>query len=248
MCALTEQVVFTEPYIQSPNNRWTSPQLDMDKKALESDLELKTAAAKLKNKFVTETQALIHADLHTGSVMCAPQPGQTYVIDPKFAFYGPMAFDTGSLIASFLLAYVSQDGHENDASYAEWILEQVKIFWTTFTAEFLKMWDNPSTHTGTWYERKKFDMEGWVQHTQADFLQYLLGETLSFAGMKMVRRLVGTAHVEDLESIKNPEIRACCERHGLEIAKVLIKTGTMMKSIDAALELARDMKRSVQMN
>ena len=66
MCALTEQVVFTEPYVQSPNNKWTSPQLDLDKKAIESDLELKTAAVKLKQKFVTETQALIHADLHTG--------------------------------------------------------------------------------------------------------------------------------------------------------------------------------------
>ena len=136
MCALTEQVVFTEPYIDSNNNRWTTPQLDEDKLAIENDIELKTAAARLKQKFVTETQAVIHADLHTGSVMCAPQPGQTFNIDPEFAFYGPMSFDTGALVANLFLAYVSQDGHDNEASYAEWILEQIKVFWDTFTKEF----------------------------------------------------------------------------------------------------------------
>lgn len=86
MCALTEQVIFTEPYMQAANNRWTSPQLDSEKKAIEDDVELKLAAAKYKVKFTTETQALIHGDLHTGSVMCDEE--HTYVIDPEFAFYG----------------------------------------------------------------------------------------------------------------------------------------------------------------
>ncbi len=93
MCALTEQVVFTEPYIKAANNRWTSPQLDQDKQSIETDVALKVAAAKLKAKFVTETQALLHADLHSGSVMCSPAPGQTFVIDPEFAFYGTYESD-----------------------------------------------------------------------------------------------------------------------------------------------------------
>lgn len=242
MCALTEQVVFTEPYIISPNNRWTTPQLDDDKMAIENDLELKTAAAKLKQKFVTETQALIHADLHTGSVMCVPKPGETFVIDPEFAFYGPMAFDLAALIANFFLAYVSQDGHDNDASYAEWILEQIKTFWDTFTTDFICMWDDPKEHTGTWYERKKFEADDHVKHTQKDFLQYILGEALSFAGMKMLRRIVGISHVEDLDSIKDPDVRAKCERHGLNIAKELVKNGLTFEKIEDALQLARAQK------
>jgi 5-methylthioribose kinase len=86
MCALTEQVVFTEPYIVASNNRWTSPQLDDAKLAIESDAHLKAAAQGYKTKFVTQTETLIHADLHSGSVMCAPDPPhQTFVIDPEFA-------------------------------------------------------------------------------------------------------------------------------------------------------------------
>jgi 5-methylthioribose kinase len=123
--------------------------LDADKAAIEQDTELKISASKLKHKFVTETQALLHGDLHTGSVMCSPFPGKTFVIDPEFAFYGPMGFDTGAFIANLFLSYVSQSGHNNNGeAYADWVLEQIIVFWTTFETEFLKLWNNESEHTG----------------------------------------------------------------------------------------------------
>jgi len=78
MCALTEQVIFTEPYIIAPNNRWTSPQLDNDKAEIEQDAELHLAVERYKHKFVTETQALLHGDLHSGSIMCKPENGKNY--------------------------------------------------------------------------------------------------------------------------------------------------------------------------
>ncbi|XVF02423.1 hypothetical protein REPUB_Repub04eG0174400 [Reevesia pubescens] len=40
---------------------------------------------------------------------------------------------------------------------------------------------------------------------------------------KMIRRIVGVAHVEDFESIKEASIRANCERWALESAKTLLK-------------------------
>ena len=36
------------------------------------------------------------------------------MIDPEFAFYGPMAFDVGMLLANFWMSYFSQRGHETD--------------------------------------------------------------------------------------------------------------------------------------
>lgn len=35
----------------------------------------------------------------------------TQVIDPEFAFYGPMGFDVGAFLGNLILAYFSQDGH-----------------------------------------------------------------------------------------------------------------------------------------
>lgn len=52
---------------------------------------------------------------------CYPQ-----VIDPEFAFYGPMGFDLGALIGNLLLAYCAVPGNGQGEDYAEWLLEQVR--------------------------------------------------------------------------------------------------------------------------
>jgi len=238
MCSLTEQVIFTEPYVTASNNRWTSPQLDDDKKLIENDVDLKLAASKLKTKFVTQTDALLHADLHTGSIMCSPAEGQTFVIDPEFAFYGPMGFDTGAFIANMILSYVSQPGHKNGSDYPDWVLDQVIEFWTTFSQEFLKLWDDSSEHSGFKYHRELIGESDSA--TQKSYMQQLLMDTLGFAGMKMLRRIVGIAHVEDLDSIEDADLRATCERRGLEIAKELIKNSLKYDSMEATIKMVKE--------
>lgn len=61
-----------------------------------------------KYKFMTEAQALLHGDLHSGSIMVTDT--DTKVIDPEFGFMGPMAFDIGNYIGNLLLAYFSRPG------------------------------------------------------------------------------------------------------------------------------------------
>ncbi|KAL5579436.1 hypothetical protein UlMin_011878, partial [Ulmus minor] len=101
MCRLTEEVVFSDPYKVFQFNHWTSPYLDND--------ALKAEVAEMKSKFCERSQALIHGDLHTSSVMVTHE--STQVIDPEFAFYGPMGFDVGAFIGNLILAYFAQDGH-----------------------------------------------------------------------------------------------------------------------------------------
>jgi 5-methylthioribose kinase len=96
LCRITEDLVFTDPYREAPLNRWTSPQLDADKRAFENDSALKVAAQARKYQFLTAAQALIHGDLHTGSIMLTSE--DTRVIDPEFSFIGPMGFDVGAVI------------------------------------------------------------------------------------------------------------------------------------------------------
>lgn len=40
----------------------------------------------------------------------------TQVIDPEFAFYGPMGFDIGAFLGNLILAFFSQGGHANQAN------------------------------------------------------------------------------------------------------------------------------------
>lgn len=65
-------------------------------------------------RFCERAQALIHGDLHTGSIMVTSD--STQVIDPEFAFYGPMGFDIGAFLGNLILAYFSQDGHANEGN------------------------------------------------------------------------------------------------------------------------------------
>lgn len=52
LCRLTEQVVFSDPYRVSTFNRWTTPYLDDDAKAVREDSTLKLEIAELKAMYV----------------------------------------------------------------------------------------------------------------------------------------------------------------------------------------------------
>jgi 5-methylthioribose kinase len=49
LCRLTEQVVFSDPYMVSKFNHWTSPFLDKDAEAVREDDGLKLEIAELKS-------------------------------------------------------------------------------------------------------------------------------------------------------------------------------------------------------
>ena len=78
------------------------------------------------------------------------------VIDPEFAFYGPIGFDLGAFFANLLLSWYSQPGHATGAddrsAYRDWILEQARIFWTTFHDRFVALWRESGE--GDAYSRK----------------------------------------------------------------------------------------------
>ena len=142
LCKITEDLIFTDPYRVAELNRWTSPQLDGIAAEFRADTAAKAAISELKGKFLTSAEAMIHGDLHTGSIMVTAT--ETKVIDPEFAFYGPMGFDIGAVIGNLLLAYFAQAGHETEPSqrdgYRGWILDQVDQVWTKFEGIFLGLW------------------------------------------------------------------------------------------------------------
>lgn len=47
---------------------------------------------------MNNAQALIHGDLHSGSIFINEKGIK--VIDPEFAFYGPMGYDIGNVIGN----------------------------------------------------------------------------------------------------------------------------------------------------
>lgn len=74
---------------------------------------LQLVARLLQAKFIERSQALLHGDMHTGSLMVTQHT--TYAIDAEFTVYGPIAFDVGKFMANLLLAFFALDGHSSPA-------------------------------------------------------------------------------------------------------------------------------------
>ncbi|MDB5366874.1 MAG: mtnK [Rhodospirillales bacterium] len=247
LCRITEDLVFTDPYRVAKLNRWTSPQLDDLAATVRADSELKRAAQERKFQFLTCAQALIHGDLHTGSIMATVD--DTRVIDPEFGFVGPMGFDIGAMLGNLLLAYFSQEGHETSPGerdlYRVWLLDQLVHVWNGFAEQFLALWRAESNHPelqgGECFEAELFaDAEGQasLEASRQAFLRTLFEDSLAFAGAKMIRRVFGLAHVADLESITNSGRRAVCETRAVALARTLLVTPRQFSSIEDVADAA----------
>ncbi len=247
LCKITEDLIFTEPYTVAENNRWTTPQLDDIAAEFREDAALKVAVSELKEKFLGLGQALVHGDLHTGSVMVTET--DTRVIDPEFAFVGPMGFDVGAVIANLLLNYFSQDGHASDSSpredYQRWVLEQVEAVWEGFEHKFLDAWR--ARHSGDAYPAALVgDHPEALELAQSRYMARLYGDTLGFAAAKMIRRILGLAHNIDLEWIADPDQRALCERRSLRLARELMVEREGFGAIGSVTAAARAMREQVR--
>ena len=211
LCKITEDLIFTDPYTYNKNNRWTSPHLDKQKKEIETNDDLKIAVSRLKVKFMSESQSLLHGDLHTGSIMVTEN--DTKVIDPEFAFYGPMGFDLGALLANLLMNFFSQNGHEKTSGerkeFKKWILNLINMIWIKFENKFCNLWDEYPEGDG--YPTQLFNNKQIIQSEQKNYLQNIYNDSIGFAGAKIIRRIFGFAHNIDFDWIKDDKTRAICE-------------------------------------
>ncbi|MGB6309438.1 MAG: S-methyl-5-thioribose kinase [Steroidobacteraceae bacterium] len=236
---ITVDLIFQDPYQVSERNRHTSPQLDAVASDLRRDGPLKVAAARFGQKFLDQNQALVHGDLHSGSVMVTESDSR--VIDPEFAFYGPIGFDLGAFFGNLLLSWYSQPGHATvegaRADYQEWIFEQAKIFWHTFRNRFLALWAEHAQ--GDAFPAAMFsapEQAASLLAARNAFLDSLFADMLGFGACKMIRRILGFAHVIDFESIQDPALRARCEAGALAMARVLLTHPEQFPSIDAVID------------
>ena len=124
-------------------------------------------------KFIERAQALLHGDLHTGSLMCTQDT--TYMIDAEFAFYGPIAFDVQKMIANLLIAYCASFGLESvDAPrdhQRTWMLQVLSIDLPALSQAIPGCEAcNPSTSASSWHRCSEhiFCRSSCLQHARLD--------------------------------------------------------------------------------
>ena len=243
LCRITEDLIFTDPYRVAEQNRWTQPWLDGTAAAFREDLDLHVAVSRLKLKFLSAPEALIHGDLHTGSIMVTE--GETKVIDPEFAFYGPMGFDIGAVIANLLMAYLASAGHERSPgdrrAFEAWVLEAVDGVWTEFARKFLALWRSEAK--GDAYSVALFEGEAGAARLEVErqaYIARLFEDTVGFSAAKIIRRILGLAHNIDFELIEDMKRRAVCETRSLRLARAMMVDAASFRCIGEVTKAARE--------
>ncbi|ERN08874.1 hypothetical protein AMTR_s00015p00196620, partial [Amborella trichopoda] len=119
--------------------------------------------------------------------------------------------------------------------FKKWILKTIKETWNLFQDKFIDLWKENWDRCGDVYPAEIYSKPELRQQVQQKYMQDLFHDTLGFGGAKMIRRIVGVAHVEDLESIQDAAKRADCEHQALELAKMIVKERRNFQTIDELL-------------
>lgn len=224
LCEITEDLVYTEPFMDHPRNDVFVPTRDFAKTELWSDKELLLETAKLKFEFMQNTQSLLHGDLHTGSIFV--KVDSTKVIDPEFAFYGPAGYDVGNVIANLIFSYLHADATISDTAvkedYKSWLSETIIQVVDFFKEKFSRAWKEKATERVAKYEG-----------LQEYYLTGILRDSAAVTGLELCRRIIGIAHVKDITTIADVEKRARAEKICLALGKqCIIKRNEISKGND----------------
>ncbi|MGV8839337.1 MAG: S-methyl-5-thioribose kinase [Bauldia sp.] len=238
LCRITEDFVFTHPFDDSASNAYPPGLRQAAIDTIQRDPELRAAVAELKWLFMNSAEALLHGDLHTGSIMANER--ETYVIDPEFAFYGPMGFDLGAILANLWLAFLSRGARDGDPAFGAWLIETAESVWTGFSTKFLELWrENDASRAGASFVGRDLDRGASAEVFRQRFMRRLLADTIGFAGCKMMRRIVGIAKVADITGIADPVARTRVEEQALAMGRRLVLERQRFSSIEEVSALAR---------
>ncbi|MEL3911755.1 S-methyl-5-thioribose kinase [Treponema pedis] len=231
LCKITEELVFTHPYndlrgrniLFKENEQWL-------KSKLYNNTPLAAAAAHLKERFCNYPQSLIHGDLHSASVFVNGSSSlkniNLKIIDPEFAFYGPIGYDLGNVLAHFIFAetyvkYTKEISEEKKNIFLNFMLKTKHDFLTNFFTEGAQYLQSGIKDSA--YKNKIFI---------ANYLKNTLKDAIGFCGAELNRRVIGSAKTAEITSIteENKTLR-------IQLEQDLVNTGIkMMLNTDSYIE------------
>ena len=164
------------------------------------------------------------------------------VIDPEFACYGPIGFDLGAFFGNLLLSWFSQPGlaapnEDRCPSSAMDPAADHAVLEYSFRHRFLSLWERQAG--GDAYPPGMFESAPAAAALAGEreaFMDSLFADMLGFGACKMIRRMLGFAHVSDFESIADPDRRADCEAGALALARLLLTRPQAFQRLDDVIE------------
>ncbi|WP_173570081.1 S-methyl-5-thioribose kinase [Acetobacter conturbans] len=191
---ITVDLVLTDPYHAHPRNHF-HPALTTLVERLHTDGLIHGAVCHLQERFFTTRQALLHGDLHSGSVMV--RNGKSSVIDGEFSLIGPIGFDLGMFAASLVLAGFAAASEERRQE----LHNSLALLHDSFLKTYCHEWMN---HEGAHDLSPSFLMRDKLEilsQQQKRECAAIVEDAAGFAAMEIVRRLTGYAHTPHFETL-----------------------------------------------
>lgn len=234
LCKLTEDFVFTFAFMENETNDLENIKGNSLAVKLFKDMEFKEKVLDLKYKFMIQTDALIHGDLHTGSIMLNEK--ETFVIDPEFAFVGPFGFDIGALLANLVNSYIHHTIVTKDEEYKSWILKTIEEFMEMFDEKFFDLWETR--------ENSALIVDGFIDDSALEvyknrFSKNIMRDSVGFAGCKMTRRVFGVAGVEEIRGIADKDLRAKAEEMALSIGREFVIQYDKIETVEDIIKIIK---------
>ncbi|MGG5314385.1 S-methyl-5-thioribose kinase [Enterococcus sp. AZ072] len=210
MSDISEDLVFTEPYNNYKQRNIITPgNQEFVAENLYQNAPLQSEVAWLRNNFMNNAQALIHGDLHTGSIFIN-QTGLK-VIDPEFAFYGPIGYDIGNVLAHLYFPMVENMlKKQSNKAFDQWSQSAIQEVYDKTRAKFEAIYDQ-QVHCSL-YRNEAFEQS---------MLDAIFADALGYAGTEIIRRVVGDSKVKELSLLTQTEAQ-------LKIERLLIKIGIQL--------------------
>ena len=231
LCKITEDLVLTEPYYNYKNRNIITPgNEEFVREHLYEDEALHAEVGKLRLNFMNNAQALMHGDLHSGSIF-ANETGLK-VLDPEFAFYGPMGYDIGNVIGNLFFSWANKAFTRPDDPAAQQAIEALaRLIAETYDLTREKL------------EKKYDELVAFPLYRTAAFKKYYLdsvmADSLGYAGTEIVRRTVGDSKVMEVSSVSDLSQRVPMERALVKLGVALIKQRETLCTGKDVVELFR---------
>ena len=210
MCDISEDLVFTEPYNDyKKQNIIIEENMSFVEELIYNNSKLIGEVAKLRNNYMNNAQSLIHGDLHSGSIF-VNQDGMK-VIDPEFAFYGPMGYDIGNVIGNLFFPLAKNEYYEQDKLFSQWLNETIVAIYNQVKEKLEQGFKEKVTLDI--YQNPLF-VENYISEVMAD--------TLGYAGTEIIRRTIGDSKVKEISTAPLGEKRVAMERSLLQLGESLI--------------------------
>ena len=228
LCKITEDLVLTEPYDNYKGRNIIFPGNEaFVERFLYGDDALKAEVGALRLNFMNNAQALLHGDLHTGSIF-ANETG-VKVLDPEFAFYGPMGYDIGNVIGNLFFAWANKAFTAPEARSAAAALEKT----------IAEVYDLTREKLGARYDELVTFPLYRAGGFKADYLDAVMADSLGYAGTEIVRRVVGDAKVTEVTSVADSALRVPLERALIKLGVALLMRRRAIRSGGEVTELFR---------